>query len=41
MIGAGAIADLEQQERESVFDTFDHTTAWEFGFRIAERAREA
>lgn len=41
MTGAGAIADLEQQERELVFDTFDHTTAWELSSRIAERTRKA
>lgn len=35
------IAELEQQERDLVLDSFDHDTAWRLGSRIAELAREA
>lgn len=41
MTAEDAIAELEQQERELVLDSFDHTTAWELGCAIAELAREA
>ncbi|MEV3936875.1 heme-degrading domain-containing protein [Glycomyces sp. NPDC049804] len=35
------IAVLEQQERDLVFDAFDHTDAWRLGSRIASMARDA
>jgi uncharacterized protein (UPF0303 family) len=35
------IAALEQQERDLVFDSFDHTDAWRLGSRIASTARDA
>ncbi|WP_236720365.1 heme-degrading domain-containing protein [Rathayibacter sp. VKM Ac-2630] len=38
---AALIAELEQQERDLVLDSFDHTTAWQLGSRITELAREA
>jgi len=35
------ISELEQQERELVFDVFDHTDAWRLGARITEIAQAA
>jgi len=35
------IADLEQQEQELVFDSFDHTDAWRLGSRITAIALDA
>ena len=35
------IDTLEQQERELVFSSFDHTDAWRLGTRITEIARGA
>jgi len=32
---------LEQQEKELVFDSFDHADAWRLGSRLAATAREA
>lgn len=35
------IATLEQQEEELVFDSFDHSDAWQLGSRITRIAQEA
>jgi len=35
------IAELEQQEKELVFDRFDHADAWRLGTRITEIAQTA
>ncbi len=35
------IAELENQERELVFESFDHADAWRLGSRITQIAQEA